>query len=67
MHLKVTMDHSHNELEKDGHITNFDIASGTIAGGCHGHAAIDSDLYKVLENAAMTLAYEFGCEGGEHR
>ena len=56
-HLKVTIDHSLNELEKDGHIANFDIASGTIAGECHGHAAFDSDLYKVLEGAAMTLAY----------
>ena len=66
-HLKVTIDHSLNELEKDGHIANFDIASGTIAGECHGHAAFDSDLYKVLEDAAMTLAYGFGCESGEHR
>ena len=56
-HLDVTIDHSLNELEKDGHIANFDIAAGVAGGECRGHAAFDSDLYKVLEGAMLTLVH----------
>jgi DUF1680 family protein len=56
-HLEVTIDHSLNMLENDGHMANFDMAAGVTHGTCRGHAAFDSDLYKVLEGAMYTLTY----------
>lgn len=61
-HLDLTIDHSLNMLENDGHMANFDRAAGVADGECTGHAAFDSDLHKVLEGAMYTLAY-----GGDER
>ncbi|MEN9974390.1 MAG: hypothetical protein RLZZ282_396, partial [Verrucomicrobiota bacterium] len=52
---EVTITHSLNELEKDGHVTNFDKAAGKLDGALRGHHAFDSDLYKVLEGALISL------------
>ena len=51
----VTIPHALNELEKDGHLTNFDKAAGVAEGKASGHSAFDSDLYKVLEGAMYSL------------
>ncbi len=53
----VTIPHSINELEKDGHVTNFDKAAGKAEGPLSGHHAFDSDLYKVLEGALISLEH----------
>ncbi len=52
---EVTIPHSLNSLEKDGHVTNFDKAAGVAEGMPSGHAAFDSDLYKALEGAMYCL------------
>ena len=54
---KVTIPHNLEELEKDGHITNFDKAAGKLSGPLDGHHAYDSDLYKVLEGAVIALQH----------
>ena len=50
-HHEVTVPHALNCLEADGHVTNFDKASGVYDGPLRGHHAFDSDLYKALEGA----------------
>jgi uncharacterized protein len=54
---EVTIPHSLNELEKNGHVTNFDKAAGKAEGPLSGHHAFDSDLYKVLEGAVISLQH----------
>ncbi|MEI6177407.1 MAG: beta-L-arabinofuranosidase domain-containing protein [Verrucomicrobiota bacterium] len=51
----VTIPHALDELEKDGHVTNFDKAAGKFDGPLKGHHAFDSDLYKTLEGAMDSL------------
>ena len=53
----VTIPHTLDELEKDGHVTNFDKAAGVAKGPASGHSAFDSDLYKVLEGAMYSLQH----------
>ena len=53
----VTIPHALNELEKDGHVINFDKAAKLVEGKPSGHSAFDSDLYKVLEGAALSLQH----------
>ena len=53
--LDVTIPHSLDCLEKDGHVTNFDKAAGKAKGEPSGHMAFDSDLYKALEGAMYCL------------
>jgi DUF1680 family protein len=53
----VTVPHALNELEKDGHITNFDKAVGKFDGLLKGHHAFDSDLHKALEGAVYSLQH----------
>ncbi|MEI6654721.1 MAG: beta-L-arabinofuranosidase domain-containing protein [Verrucomicrobiota bacterium] len=53
----VTIPHALDELEKDGHVTNFDKAAGTFDGPLQGHSAFDSDLYKALEGALDSLQH----------
>ena len=55
---KVTIPHALDELEKDGHVTNFDKAAGKFDGPLRGHHAFDSDLYKVLEGALISLQHD---------
>ena len=54
---KVTIPQNLAELEKDGHVTNFDKAAGKLSGPLDGHHAFDSDLYKVLEGALIALQH----------
>ncbi len=54
---EVTLAHALDELEKDGHVTNFDKAAGKLPGPLSGHHAFDSDLYKVLEGALISLQH----------
>lgn len=54
---RVTVPHALNELEKDGHVTNFDKAAGKFDGPLKGHHAFDSDLHKALEGALMSLEH----------
>ncbi|MDA0765319.1 MAG: glycoside hydrolase family 127 protein [Verrucomicrobia bacterium] len=54
---QVTIPHALDELDKDGHITNFDKAAGTFDGELRGHHAFDSDLYKALEGALLSLQH----------
>jgi len=51
---EVTIPHSLDCLEKDGHVTNFDKAA-VGEGSPSGHGAFDSDLYKALEGAMYCL------------
>ena len=51
----VTISHSLDCLEKDGHVTNFDKAASQAKGEPSGHMAFDSDLYKALEGAMYCL------------
>lgn len=52
---EVTIPHALDELEKDGHVTNFDRAAGNLNVPLKGHHAFDSDLYKTLEGALNSL------------
>ncbi len=54
---EVTVPHSLNSLEKDGHVTNFDKAAGKFDGPLKGHHAFDSDLHKALEGAIYSLQH----------
>jgi len=54
-HHDVTIPHSLNSLENDGHVTNFDKAAGVATGPVSGHPAFDSDLYKALEGAMYSM------------
>ncbi len=54
---EVTISHALDELEKDGHVTNFDKAAGKVEGQLSGHHAFDSDLYKVIEGALISLQH----------
>ena len=54
---EVTIPHALDELEKDGHVTNFDKAAGSFEGPLKGHHAFDSDLYKALEGALCSLEH----------
>lgn len=56
-HHEVTIPHSLDCLEKDGHVTNFDKAAGLAEGEPSGHHAFDSDLYKALEGAMYSLQH----------
>ncbi|HEY3268172.1 MAG TPA: beta-L-arabinofuranosidase domain-containing protein [Armatimonadota bacterium] len=55
--LEVTLPHNFQECEATGRISNFDKAAGKMAGEHEGYMFNDSDVYKVLEGAAYTLAY----------
>ena len=59
----VTIPHALNELEKDGHVINFDKAAKLVEGKPSGHSAFDSDLYKVLEGAAFSNQKLDGSQG----
>ena len=59
-HHEVTLPHALDELEKDGHLTNFDKAAGKFDGPLKGHHAFDSDLYKALEGALDSLQHFTG-------
>ena len=54
---EVTIPHALDELEKDGHVTNFDKAAGKFDGPLKGHHAFDSDLHKALEGALDSLQH----------
>lgn len=54
---EVTIPHALDELEKDGHVTNFDKAAGKFDGPLKGHHAFDSDLHKVLEGAFLSVKH----------
>jgi len=54
---EVTLPHALTQLEKDGHLTNFDKAAGVTNGPSIGHRACDSDIYKVLEGAMDSLVH----------
>ncbi|KAB2642307.1 MAG: glycoside hydrolase family 127 protein [Verrucomicrobia bacterium] len=56
-HQKVTLPHALDCLEQDGHVTNFDKAAGKFDGALAGHSAFDSDLYKALEGALISLQH----------
>ena len=58
IHHDVTIPHALDELEKDGHVTNFDKAAGKFDGPRKGHHAFDSDLHKTLEGACYALAHD---------
>lgn len=51
----VTIPYDLKQLEKTGCFTNFDKAAGTVKGEHQGNAASDSDVFKVLEGAALSL------------
>ena len=53
----VTIPHALDELEKDGHVTNFEKAAGKFDGPLKGHHAFDSDLHKALEGALCSLQH----------
>jgi len=56
-HQEVTLPHALDCLEKDGHVTNFDMAAGKFDGPLQGHPAYDSDLHKALEGALISLQH----------
>jgi DUF1680 family protein len=57
-HHAVTVTHVLDNLEKAGHIQNFDIAAGTSDAEIRGHHAYDSDLHKALEGAIFSLQHK---------
>ena len=54
---EVTIPHALDELENDGHVTNFDKAAGAYPGPLRGHHAFDSDLHKALEGAMYSMQH----------
>lgn len=56
-HHEVTIPHALNCLERAGHVTNFDKATGVFDGPLRGHHAFDSDLHKALEGALYSLQH----------
>jgi len=53
----VTIPHNFKECEETGRIKNFEIAGGAAQGKfCSNYAFDDSDVYKVIEAAAYSLA-----------
>jgi len=56
-HHNITIPYSLDCLEKDGHVTNFDKAAGKFDGPLKGHHAFDSDLYKALEGAVISIQH----------
>ncbi len=57
IHHETTIGHALDCLERNGHITNFDKASGVFDGPLRGHHAFDSDLHKAMEGAMYCLQY----------
>ncbi|MBT5186625.1 MAG: glycoside hydrolase family 127 protein [Kordiimonadaceae bacterium] len=60
-HHHVTIPHVLDQLDKTGHMTNFDTASGASNGpfsaNLDGNHAYDSDLYKALEGVLYSLTH----------
>ncbi len=54
---EVTIPHALNCLERAGHVTNFDKATGVFDGPLRGHHAFDSDLHKAMEGAMYCLQH----------
>lgn len=52
----ATVAHCLMELDKNGYWENFRLAAEGKRSGYHGPVYMDSDVYKVLEGASMTLA-----------
>jgi hypothetical protein len=55
---KVTIPFAMQQNEETGRVDNFTIAGGQIAGEYKGERYNDTDVYKVMEGAAYTLATE---------
>ncbi len=53
---RVTLPYCFQKCEETGRIANFDKAAGCLAGAHEGIFFNDSDVFKVLEGAAYTLA-----------
>jgi DUF1680 family protein len=51
-----TLDHVLKEIENTGGLRNFDIAAGKATGQFGGPFWADSDVYKWIEGASLTLA-----------
>ena len=59
----VTIPHNFKECEKTGRIKNFEVAGGAAQGKfCTKYAFDDSDVYKVIEAAAYSLALHADAE-----
>lgn len=56
--LSSTLPANFHQCEVTGRIRNFDKASGRLAGEYEGLLFNDSDVYKVLEGAAYSLAHK---------
>ncbi|MHC4742780.1 MAG: glycoside hydrolase family 127 protein [Planctomycetota bacterium] len=56
-HHRTTVPHALNNLERNGHVTNFDKAAGVFDGPLKGHHAFDSDIHKALEGAMYSLRH----------
>ncbi len=52
----VTIPHCIKECEDTGRIRNFEVAAGLVKGKHEGYFFNDSDVYKVIEAAAYSLA-----------
>jgi len=52
---QVTLDHGYRMLESEGHLDNFRIAVGRMAGSHRGRVFNDSDVYKWLEAVGYEL------------
>jgi DUF1680 family protein len=55
---EVTIPFAMQQNEKTGRVDNFRIAGGLMEGQCKGERYNDTDVYKVMEGAAYTLATE---------
>lgn len=56
VNYRATLPHNFEWCEKTGRFSNFDKAAGKVEGKFEGIYFNDSDVYKVLEGAAYTLA-----------
>ncbi len=55
---KITVWYDFQKCEETGRIANFEVAGGLRDGGFQGIFFNDSDVYKVIEGAAYTLAIQ---------
>lgn len=53
---RVTIPYAFKMCEETGRIENFEVAAGRKQGGMKGYCFNDSDVYKVIEGAAYSLA-----------
>ena len=63
---RVTIPSAFEQCEQTGRLSNFTRAAGLARGGHEGYFFNDSDVYKIIEGAAYTLALRHDAELDEY-